>query len=557
MNAGQVTPARRIDGGCGCGARGGRWVRQGDQVVVLLSDIECQCDWPRNRLSSEVETLPGSEFVGGDFYLSGDAGEGLHFETALMQDLAGVRLLFERLPQDRDAFRKEVEQIRADSVNLPSILVDRTRASREFPKPIVIKKLSRFAIENVFGHLAPMQAQAKAHPSRSVPWIDGVAEVMRQPGANLIDPGLALVIATRESGSHLYSSTVRKGRCQCSKRDRMMIDTFRCGGIDTAFADRLEYVTHALLPETWRKGMGRAGKRAACIRIERLLGLYFVHVGLTRVRLRQRIASEFFASLGGDGSAPAESRAEREIQSLTSLERRIWVALTFGAHRGGLDLATVSPGGTGVRTVLKAFHDANVPLNAITNIPRAASKTRFSDDLKGVLKEPPIKQQVALRFLNRLTGFDRLNIATKTAIVAEALDRHLARSEPSGSCVRPSVGSSELELQMGEACDSVAIAPTPTPGKFYTIKSGIDSRGLEDLAARAYRTSTGIVALAQRINNHPYNRRFWLRDLATRNYPEGRISFSPRFTSNINAQADARGAAPRGNAFATIYIPER
>jgi hypothetical protein len=89
----------------------------------------------------------------------------------------------------------------------------------------------------------------------------------------------------------------------------------------------------------------------------------------------------------------------------------------------------------------------------------------------------------------------------------------------------------------------------------YTIKSGVDSGGLIDLAGRAYGVGTNKTKLAQWINSHPYNHRFWRADLATKDFPQGRISFNPRFAANIDRQADATGKAPSGRAFATIFIP--
>jgi hypothetical protein len=122
------------------------------------------------------------------------------------------------------------------------------------------------------------------------------------------------------------------------------------------------------------------------------------------------------------------------------------------------------------------------------------------------------------------------------------------------SCVRPRLQS----FQLGSAtqdCIRVPIAGKPTPCTFYTIKSGIDKNGLIDLAGRAYGTQTNRTELAQWINNHPYNRRFWRADLANKNFPQGRISFSPGFSRDISRQAEATGKAPSGRAFATIFIP--
>jgi hypothetical protein len=101
----------------------------------------------------------------------------------------------------------------------------------------------------------------------------------------------------------------------------------------------------------------------------------------------------------------------------------------------------------------------------------------------------------------------------------------------------------------------VPIANMPMPCRFYTIKSGVDKEGLIDLAGRAYGVKTNKTKLAQWINNHPYNRRFWRTNLANKSFPQGRISFNPRFSRDISKQAQATGHAPSGNAFATIFIP--
>ena len=128
------------------------------------------------------------------------------------------------------------------------------------------------------------------------------------------------------------------------------------------------------------------------------------------------------------------------------------------------------------------------------------------------------------------------------------------------SCVAPRLHEFEFEsFEVAEpSCRLVPIAAKPTPGRFYTIKRGVDSKGLIDLAGRAYGVSDfgAKKRLSQRINNHRYNHRFWRKNLASDLYPQGRISFNPRFSSAIAQQRDAvSGAAPFGHAFATIYIP--
>jgi hypothetical protein len=138
-------------------------------------------------------------------------------------------------------------------------------------------------------------------------------------------------------------------------------------------------------------------------------------------------------------------------------------------------------------------------------------------------------------------------------------DRPSPSSPADRDCVRPRVLDRELQREGGTGCAILPIAPSPTPDRFYTIKRGVDAKGLLDVAGRAYGVPAGPnrLALAQRINDHPYNRRFLAIRLASASFPKGRISFSPAFTASIAAQAAAQGAAPGGNAFATIYIPAR
>jgi hypothetical protein len=126
-------------------------------------------------------------------------------------------------------------------------------------------------------------------------------------------------------------------------------------------------------------------------------------------------------------------------------------------------------------------------------------------------------------------------------------------------CVVPHSSQRELESEAAEGCERVPVASAPTPGRFYTIRAGIDSRGLLDLAGRAYGVPAGEARkrLARTVNDHPYNRRFRSKGLADASFPDGRISFRPIFTADVGAQARAAGAAPSGRAFATIWIPPR
>jgi len=100
----------------------------------------------------------------------------------------------------------------------------------------------------------------------------------------------------------------------------------------------------------------------------------------------------------------------------------------------------------------------------------------------------------------------------------------------------------------------------PVPGRFYAIQAG--HGGLLQTATRAYGVplQPNPIRLAQLINNHPYNRRFWRAPANAwerAHFREGIISFSPRFACTIQAQTAASPdeRAPDGRCFATIWIP--
>jgi len=98
-----------------------------------------------------------------------------------------------------------------------------------------------------------------------------------------------------------------------------------------------------------------------------------------------------------------------------------------------------------------------------------------------------------------------------------------------------------------------APAAQPTPGKFYQIKSGDTLFGI---VKKAYGGSS--LERARIINESQYNRRFWRAAPASERemFPDGRISLSPRFSSDLRAQMEASDTAPTGKSFAMIWIPE-
>jgi hypothetical protein len=96
------------------------------------------------------------------------------------------------------------------------------------------------------------------------------------------------------------------------------------------------------------------------------------------------------------------------------------------------------------------------------------------------------------------------------------------------------------------------IAAEPMPGRFYTIRYG-DT--LFEVTSRAFGVPAGAHRLefARMINASRYNDRF--RGAPTDLFPDGLVSFLPRFVSDPNAQAAAQGSSPRGHGFATLWIP--
>jgi hypothetical protein len=97
-----------------------------------------------------------------------------------------------------------------------------------------------------------------------------------------------------------------------------------------------------------------------------------------------------------------------------------------------------------------------------------------------------------------------------------------------------------------------APASQPTPGRFYRITSG---DGLFEITKKAY--GTGSMQSARLINESGYNRRFWKPAPASEQemFPDGRISFSPRFNGDLRVQMESSAAVSSGHSFAMIWIP--
>jgi hypothetical protein len=118
-------------------------------------------------------------------------------------------------------------------------------------------------------------------------------------------------------------------------------------------------------------------------------------------------------------------------------------------------------------------------------------------------------------------------------------------------------GSGELGLEsIGSLYGaSTGITEPPRQGQFYEIQKG--KGGLEKTAQRAYRTESDSqrVEMAQQINNHPLNRKFWRQPknaYERKFYPDGVIEFSPSFTCGEDQR---RAKSGEKRCFARIWIP--
>lgn len=100
------------------------------------------------------------------------------------------------------------------------------------------------------------------------------------------------------------------------------------------------------------------------------------------------------------------------------------------------------------------------------------------------------------------------------------------------------------------------MASDPQPGEIYAIQKG-DS--LLAATSRAYGVKAGAerLRLAQKINAHPLNRRFWRAPTTTfekSSFPDGIISFNPEFTRGDPQRRAAKGEE---KVFARLFIPPR
>ncbi len=96
----------------------------------------------------------------------------------------------------------------------------------------------------------------------------------------------------------------------------------------------------------------------------------------------------------------------------------------------------------------------------------------------------------------------------------------------------------------------------PRPGCFYRIQHG--AGGLLKTVGRAYgaQETAKQMSRAALVNNHPYNRRFWVTGVWP--FEDGQITFRPKFTHRFEDQARGVGVplrAPSGSDFAAVWLP--
>lgn len=97
----------------------------------------------------------------------------------------------------------------------------------------------------------------------------------------------------------------------------------------------------------------------------------------------------------------------------------------------------------------------------------------------------------------------------------------------------------------------------PVPGQLYEIQKG--KGGFLTTTSKAYGVPAGgeRLKLAQKINNYPLNRKFWVQSNSSFNrkyFPEGVISFNPIFSCGENQRRAKKGEK---RCFARIWIPPR
>lgn len=99
------------------------------------------------------------------------------------------------------------------------------------------------------------------------------------------------------------------------------------------------------------------------------------------------------------------------------------------------------------------------------------------------------------------------------------------------------------------------VADTPTPGRYYRIKKGDTFFGI---IGQAFNLKAGGARLkkTQQVNAVPFNRRLWrpAPEGEKKWFPEGRVSFSPRFACDATTQALSPTGGANEGCFGIIYI---
>jgi len=149
-----------------------------------------------------------------------------------------------------------------------------------------------------------------------------------------------------------------------------------------------------------------------------------------------------------------------------------------------------------------------------------------------------------------LKQFQKQQGLTADGIAGPDTERALIEAK-TGKSAQGAAGDFDLEAETErETTGLPTIAPVPTPGHYYQIKKG---DFLLKVAERAYPGER--YAGAKRINADPLNWKFVRREEKDNLFPQGKISFLPRYTCDASAQIESTGQVPRGNCYGVIWIP--
>ena len=336
-------------------------------------------------------------------------------ETLLDLSLKKIDVFFEKLPEEQ-SFTACLEE-KLEQVNLPAIYRTIKTNNDEYAKPIYVKNIYDFSRINIYGHFNGIKGSLKKN-EHDPHWIRELRIVVAQSGTPLIDRELALVIALRESGSTNYKMTDSEEK----------IDTFTNGGMDNLFIAKDDLARLNLVPNSWIKKpeMEKVPDHESRAKVpqKRLLPFYFAMVGRAKHLLIKKIAEEFIEDIEEENQIISLERkialATATFNSLPSLSQKIWISITFAAQGGSTEISTKtpSPGASGVKTFLKAFRDAKLPLDSIRDIPTAVG---LNKDVEPLIIPVTQDEKNAVSFLKRAVTFFRLTIATKTALCAEVI----------------------------------------------------------------------------------------------------------------------------------------